>query len=75
MKSYKPPITCWRAFVDCEQIGYRFETKEDAKEAIQKYIADHRDSSQLEPVVVVRPSYAPLDKARFETEKVALAAS
>ncbi len=59
MKGYRPPITSWRAFVDCEQIGYRFSTKEEAVEAAKRYIEKNLTNEIPDPVVVIRPSYTP----------------
>lgn len=60
MKGYRPPITSWRAFVDCEQIGYRFATEEEATEAANVYVATNTTNEMLTPVVVIRPSYTPV---------------
>jgi len=60
MKGYRPPITSWRAFVNCEQIGYRFSTREEATEAASAYISKNTTSEMLTPVVVIRPSYTPV---------------
>lgn len=60
MKGYRPPITSWRAFVDCEQIGYRFSTREEAVEAAKRHIAK---CESLDAVVVIRPSYTPVSPA------------
>jgi len=57
MKGYRPPITSWRAFVDCEQIGYRFSTREEAINAANRHIAKYETP---EAVVVIRPSYTPV---------------
>jgi hypothetical protein len=61
MKGYRPPITSWRAFVNCEQIGYRFATKEEATEAASAFVSKNTTREMLEPVVVIRPSYTPVD--------------
>lgn len=61
MKGHRPPITSWRAFVDCEQIGFRYKTKADAIKASQTYIAAHFEPHMLTPVVVIRPSYTPIN--------------
>lgn len=60
MKGYRPPITSWRAFVNCEQIGHRFATKADATEAANAYVSKNTTIAILEPVVVIRPSYSPV---------------
>ena len=64
MKGYRPPITSWRACVNCEQIGYRFSTKAEAEDAAQTYIAAQSDSESIAvPVIVIRPSYSPVNQA------------
>lgn len=61
MKGYRPPVISWRAFVNCEQIGYRFATKADATETANAYVSKNNTSEMLEPVVVIRPSYTPVE--------------
>lgn len=64
MKGYRPPITSWRAFVNCEQIGYRFSTKSEAENAARAYIEEQSESESMAvPVIVIRPSYSPINKA------------
>ena len=64
MKGYRPPITSWRAFVNCEQIGYRFSTKAEAEDAARSYIESQSESESMAvPVTVIRPSYSPVNRA------------
>ncbi len=60
MKGHRPPVTSWRAFVDCEQIGFRFASEAEAVEASETYIAANYKPHMLDPVVVIRPSYSPI---------------
>ena len=63
MKGYRPPVTSWRAFVNCEQIGYRFSTKEEAEAAARNYIESQNGSALVAvPVIVIRPSYSPVNQ-------------
>ena len=64
MKGCRPPITSWRAFVNCEQIGYRFPTKAEAEDAARSYIESQSESESMAvPVTVIRPSYSPVNRA------------
>ena len=64
MKGYRPPITSWRAFVNCEQIGYRFSTKAEAEDAVRSHIESQSESKSMAvPVTVIRPSYSPVNRA------------
>ncbi len=65
MKGYRPPITSWRAFVNCEQIGYRFSTKVEAEEAARAFIEKQSESESM-AVMVIRPSYSPVNQAVTE---------
>ena len=63
MKGYRPPITSWRAFVNCEQIGYRFSTKAEAEDAVRSHIESQSESKSMAvPVTVIRPSYSPVNR-------------
>ena len=64
MKGCRPPITSWRAFVNCEQIGYRFSTKAEAEDAVRSHIESQSESKSMAvPVTVIRPSYSPVNRA------------
>ena len=64
MKGFRPPVTSWRAFVNCEQIGYRFSTKAEAEDAARSYIESRSESESVAvPVMVIRPSYSPVNRA------------
>ena len=71
MKGYRPPVTSWRAFVNCEQIGYRFSTKAEAENAAQAFIEEQSESESMAvPVVVIRPSYSPVNRAAVDSATV-----
>jgi len=72
MKGFRPPITSWRAFVNCEQIGYRFATKAEATEAANAYVSKDTTIAMLEPVVVIRPSYSPVQPIEASTGSIEL---
>lgn len=71
MKGYRPPITSWRAFVNCEQIGYRFSTKTEAEDAAQAFVENQGESESIAvPVIVIRPSYSPVNEAMLDETSV-----
>lgn len=58
MKSVRPQITSWRAFVDGKQIGSGYASEIQALEAAQDFIENEGGGPTL-PEIDVKPSFVP----------------
>ena len=59
MKSVRPQIASWRAFVDGKQIGCSYVSESEALDAAQDYIENMAGGHTL-PEIDIKPSFVPV---------------